>query len=788
MKKLYKSFVLVLLTIFPSFSLNNAMMAAKEINSSKQVAHSKFGDEIVNEKFNYFSSNQQEPIFIENNYASYYFYNLTENFGNNIFGTCSYVSIGMLLSFYDTYWDDAIIPEEYDAVANFNQSRQLGADFDLLPSNISSPGIRFESQDMLEDVISIEDYDYFIEQNSNSYFQLKLLSLGKDCFGDLYFDTEDELGMFATDFGQLLDYYLVDYLDYENSDFSITTIARNETNMKTKAVQNIENGMPVIINIELSNGEVHSVIGYDYDETNDEIYVHTGWRDEQNGIALTHVSLEQLGYEKITSVIAFEMNTYHVHCDNYLCSNGEEYCSCFYAIPNEITIVGGYYFDVHPTFKWISLFDEKWFEYSNLSISLSILDSEKHPYIELSYPLYSNTFTLSDSEWTQIKQNLHDGFYAYLTLNSTDGTYWDDYWCRQFFEIPNTYSNVPYISPDQYEFEEDVYPSELNKEDDSIWTEFTEHIATNGFEFETRRYRAGYIQDEYIVLSPIHEDINKAFIEYRFKSPVSRIDVSLSYWRDPNSEWITNSQTIALLQRLEGNNYVTELDLLAESTNLPVDRNSQRIYTINFEVATYRIRFYMETEFVSSSDDNRGRICIGNMAFYPIDENFMGLSGSELDFRNSSVELSSYAYAIDNYIGQLGYDDYANQQPGDFAKFKGESINTSGTTSAMIDNFLLDYHVLNISLGQNLDASPINRYGIPSDNSYKIAIVTVGTTTYWFRQDSDGLWSYKPNNTSHAINVDFDGNLIVDPYDCNLGNYSKTVSYFEVSSWSAKSV
>ena len=127
----------------------------KEINISEQAAHSKFGDEIVDEQFEYFSINEQDSIFIESNYASYYFFNLRENFGNNIFGTCSYVSIGMLLSFYDTYWDDAIIPEEYDAVANFNQSRQLGADFDLLPSNISSPGIRFESQDMLEDVISI---------------------------------------------------------------------------------------------------------------------------------------------------------------------------------------------------------------------------------------------------------------------------------------------------------------------------------------------------------------------------------------------------------------------------------------------------------------------------------------------------------------------------------------------------------------------------------------------------------------------------------------------------------
>lgn len=155
MEKIFKSIVLALLVIFPTFNSNKIVDENNAINSLVQVAHSKFGDEIVDEQFEYFSINEQDSIFIESNYASYYFFNLRENFGNNAFGTCSYVSLGMLLSFYDTYWDDSIIPEEYDAIANFDSSRQAGADFDLLPLDISSPGIRFESQDMLKDVISI---------------------------------------------------------------------------------------------------------------------------------------------------------------------------------------------------------------------------------------------------------------------------------------------------------------------------------------------------------------------------------------------------------------------------------------------------------------------------------------------------------------------------------------------------------------------------------------------------------------------------------------------------------
>lgn len=36
----------------------------------------------------------------------------------NYKGSCGYVAIGMILSYYDTFLDDSIIPEQYDMVSN----------------------------------------------------------------------------------------------------------------------------------------------------------------------------------------------------------------------------------------------------------------------------------------------------------------------------------------------------------------------------------------------------------------------------------------------------------------------------------------------------------------------------------------------------------------------------------------------------------------------------------------------------------------------------------------------
>lgn len=44
-----------------------------------------------------------EEIQLKNNFSSHYFKNLTTNYGRNDKGSCTYVALGMMLSFMDTY-------------------------------------------------------------------------------------------------------------------------------------------------------------------------------------------------------------------------------------------------------------------------------------------------------------------------------------------------------------------------------------------------------------------------------------------------------------------------------------------------------------------------------------------------------------------------------------------------------------------------------------------------------------------------------------------------------------
>lgn len=108
-------------------------------NDSLAIANAYLGDGITDLLFNELTSNIDDTIYLKNNYASYYFDNLIENFGNNIYGSCGCVSAAMLLSFYDSYWDDSFIANEYDVNATFSSTMQTDADFYLIPSNIESP-------------------------------------------------------------------------------------------------------------------------------------------------------------------------------------------------------------------------------------------------------------------------------------------------------------------------------------------------------------------------------------------------------------------------------------------------------------------------------------------------------------------------------------------------------------------------------------------------------------------------------------------------------------------------
>lgn len=184
-----------------------------------------------------------------------------------------------------------------------------------------------------------------------------------------------------------------------------------------------------------------------------------------------------------------------------------------------------------------------------------------------------------------------------------------------------TYHNYEHLSativPTDYGFA-DAYPT-----GSSTANNFVTHTLSSGFQFRTRRYRTGYIHNEYIVMSSIRRNINEAFIVYDFNYPVTKIEVDLSHWRSLSNEWTYPSNCTAVLRTGDSlSGYTTHLDLLASSTALPTDRNNPTTYTITFNTPVTSFEFYTSNTRINTNDDNRGRICIGTLKVFSKEGNY----------------------------------------------------------------------------------------------------------------------------------------------------------------------
>lgn len=293
-----------------NFNLNNVQ--AQQVEFDRLI-----DNEIASET----SGNQnEETIFLTDNYASYYYKNLTENFGNNTKGSCGYVAIGMLLSYWDTFWDDNMIPENYDMITMLETNS--------INTSLESPGIYREPFSLVGNVTN-DQYYQIIEQYSNVYFQLKLIQMGKEQFGQYVFDTSSSpTGMTYDEYLELLDYYLYTYRNYTEDQVEIRAYNGSAQNVRAQAINLIKQGIPVKLGIGGTNGG-HAVVAYDYDEINDEIYVHAGWNEN-----FTHVTLSEIGYSQYWNAIAivFKDTVNHSCSNNFKYSNEyetlETHCVC----------------------------------------------------------------------------------------------------------------------------------------------------------------------------------------------------------------------------------------------------------------------------------------------------------------------------------------------------------------------------------------------------------------------------------------------------------------------------
>lgn len=307
-----------------------------EISANESNQEIYFYDTVYND------SNLSGDSFVDKtylkNYATKYFFGLTTNFGNNVAGTCAYVALGALLSYYDTYWDDTIIPEAYDKndITGSNS-------FDLG----SSPGVLYESGASYTsdgNPNNDSDADAYYNQMQTMYgetsFQAKLLKIAKE--KNFYNSATPTTlnpdpppgGLAPTEVYEILSYYLYDELDFTQNQVVIEM--DTSSNMESFIVERVEAGTPVLLMATNDTGsKAHTMVAYDYTtQGGNRLFVHLG--DKNDDGTYYHNNPLDEEYTRFKCAIALKFNTSHECSNNYVYipspSQGIQntWCSCEY--------------------------------------------------------------------------------------------------------------------------------------------------------------------------------------------------------------------------------------------------------------------------------------------------------------------------------------------------------------------------------------------------------------------------------------------------------------------------
>ena len=287
-----------------------------------------------------------DGLFQIDKFATHYFFNLKENYGNNTHGSCGYVAAAMLLSYYDTFLNDSIIGENFDVLGRL-ASLDLSDYYNISPGinredNGLCDSIEFEEDEEIVETLDDLNSNYYwdvITRNWEEYFHLYLIKLAEEEF-NMYHDeivileecglkieinTETPCASLLLHQKSLIEYYLYEVRNYTENEVSLEY---TNVNVRNFAINKIKNGQPVILLLGSPTG-FHFVVAYDLndnsteDTSDDEIYAHYG-----NFLDKTHINIDTDKYPWLVSALAINFNIEHSCSYNYT-YNGEAYCSCF---------------------------------------------------------------------------------------------------------------------------------------------------------------------------------------------------------------------------------------------------------------------------------------------------------------------------------------------------------------------------------------------------------------------------------------------------------------------------
>lgn len=277
--------------------------------------------------------------FVSNKtYLSAYYSHLHENMPLNRLGICGYTGISMFLSFYDSYWSDDFIPEQYDSNNTEISSTQLYSNstyeyespgvwnnidwsypsVDDLKNEIIESGITDTDSTEFKEALDRKVMGEVYEQIDDGTFLGKLFEIGiengsiKPHFIESEYHVANEgyvdgIGVNNDIMNSVLSDYIEDN-DNLRSKVSIVTSKMNNSStseknrIRSEIVEIVKTGRPVLMGgngyTDSNNNGIqdkdegtfgHVVVAYEYDEKNDILYGNMGW----SSAAQAHRNLDE---------------------------------------------------------------------------------------------------------------------------------------------------------------------------------------------------------------------------------------------------------------------------------------------------------------------------------------------------------------------------------------------------------------------------------------------------------------------------------------------------------------
>lgn len=160
------------------------------------------------------------------------------------------------------------------------------------------------------------------------------------------------------------------------------------------------------------------------------------------------------------------------------------------------------------------------------------------------------------------------------------------------------------ISPSEWDFDARYYFDNEGLKSNSI--------TIGDLNIDTERLRCGYIENQYINLSPNRYDAGYAYLDLTFDEFIYGINTNLSFWSSSEGLYSTSGDYAYIKYLDDSGNWQILLDLL--DCGLSANRLNQDYFELEIPNGTKEIMFeaYKATP---NTDRNKGRICIGDTTF-----------------------------------------------------------------------------------------------------------------------------------------------------------------------------